>query len=58
MRGPLPTEVKAAYDQETTRFAALFGIPEALVPPDWPAFEAHVTRMLVSPELTVGEHGA
>ena len=52
--GPLPAEVKAAYYQETKRFAALFGIPDALVPPDWPAFEAYVARMLASPEITVG----
>jgi uncharacterized protein (DUF2236 family) len=55
MHGPLPAAAKAAYYEETKRFGELFGIPPAIVPPDWPAFEAYVARTLASPELTVGE---
>ena len=54
VRGPLPEEIKAEYYRETKRFAALFGIPAALVPPDWPAFQAYMARMLDAPEITVG----
>lgn len=35
---PLGDEEKAAYYEETKRFAALFGIPPEIVPPDWRAF--------------------
>ena len=31
--GPLRPAEKAAYYEETKRFAALFGIPEAVLPP-------------------------
>ena len=52
---PLSDDEKDAYYAETKRFAALFGIPDALIPPDWPAFEAYWHRMLASPEITVSD---
>jgi uncharacterized protein (DUF2236 family) len=51
---PLSDDEKAAYYEETKRFAALFGIPEAIVPPDWPAFRRYWDGMLASPTITVG----
>lgn len=47
-------ERDAAY-AESKRFAALFGISEQAVPPDWPAFQAYFQRMVDSDELAVGE---
>lgn len=52
---PLSDAEKAAYYEETKRFAALFGIPEPLVPSDWPAFRRYWDDMLASPVITVGE---
>jgi len=52
---PLSDDEKDAYYAETKRFAALFGIPDALIPPDWRAFEAYWRRMLASPEITVSD---
>src|SRR5262249_16763106 len=50
---PLSAAEKDAYYAETTRFAALFGIPGTLLPPDWQAFEDYWRRMLESPAITV-----
>ena len=50
---PLSADEKDAYYGETKRFAALFGIPDRLLPPDWPAFEGYWRGMLSSPEITV-----
>ncbi len=50
---PLSADEKHAYYGETRRFAALFGIPEPLLPADWPAFEDYWHHMLSSPEITV-----
>lgn len=50
--GPLSGDVKAAYYEETKRFAALFGIPDDVVPPDWKAFRRYVDGMLASPAIT------
>jgi uncharacterized protein (DUF2236 family) len=50
---PLGDDEKAAYYEETKRFAALFGIPESIVPPDWPAFRRYWDDMLASPAITV-----
>ena len=55
MLWPLSDDEKDAYYAETKRFAALFGIPDALIPPDWPAFEAYWHGMLSSPEITVSD---
>src|SRR5262249_36804665 len=50
---PLSAAEKDAYYAETTRFAALFGIPGPLLPADWPAFEDYWRGMLASSEITV-----
>lgn len=50
---PLGDDEKAAYYEETKRFAALFGIPESIVPADWPAFRRYWDDMLASPAITV-----
>jgi uncharacterized protein (DUF2236 family) len=50
---PLGDDEKAAYYEETKRFAALFGIPPEIVPVDWPAFRRYFDDMLASPEITV-----
>lgn len=44
---------KNRYHEETKRFAYLFGIPDAILPPDWPSFAAYVRDMLASDVLTV-----
>lgn len=48
---------KEAYYQETKRFAYLFGIPDELLPPDWPAFQAYMQAMFDSDVLTVSSVG-
>lgn len=48
---------KEAYYQETKRFAYLFGIPDELLPADWPAFQAYVQAMFDSDWLTVSSVG-
>jgi len=39
-----PVEVDRFYE-ETKRFAYLFGIPDAVIPPDWASFQAYNRRM-------------
>jgi len=56
--GRLPDHVKAEYYEETKRFAWLFGIPDDVLPPDWPSFAAYVARMLASDTLTVTREAA
>ena len=46
---------KDQYYQETRRFARLFGIEDAYIPPDWAAFEAYNRKMWQSDVLAVGE---
>jgi uncharacterized protein (DUF2236 family) len=41
------------YYTESRLFAALFGIPEACLPPNWEAFVAYNRAMLESEVLTV-----
>jgi len=50
---PLSIEERRAYYEETKRFAWLFGIPDAVLPPSWEAFDAYVQGMLASDVLTV-----
>ncbi len=50
---PLSIDEKDAYWAETKRFARLFGIPDDLVPVDWPAFEDYWARMLASDVIRV-----
>jgi uncharacterized protein (DUF2236 family) len=51
--GPLARPEKDAYWEETKRFAALFGIPDALVPRDWRAFRRYWDGMLASDLIRV-----
>jgi uncharacterized protein (DUF2236 family) len=53
VRGPLPPAKKQRYYAETLRFARLFGIPDALVPQDLPAFQSYVADMLSGSTLAV-----
>jgi uncharacterized protein (DUF2236 family) len=45
---------RARYYAESRLFAALFGIAEDDLPPDWPSFAAYTGAMLASDTLTVG----
>jgi len=53
LRGPLTDADKDAYYRDTWSFARLFGIPDAHLPPDWPAFRRYVDAMVASSILTV-----
>jgi uncharacterized protein (DUF2236 family) len=55
--GPLSRAEKDAYWDETRRFAALFGIPDELLPQDWGAFEDYWQRMLASDAIRVSAAG-
>lgn len=50
---PLSLAEKDAYYSATRRFCGLFGIPEAVMPADWTAFQAYVAAQLRT--LAVGE---
>lgn len=52
--GPLSPPDLDAFHRENRRFAALFGMPDAVSAPDWRAFRAHSERMWESEVLTVG----
>jgi uncharacterized protein (DUF2236 family) len=51
--GPLPGPLKDGYVIEMNRFAALFGIPAALLPDSWAAHAAYISAMLASDRLVV-----
>ena len=51
---PLTKPEKDRYYEETKRFARLFGISEAVVPPDWDAFRAYFDRTLHDGTIAVG----
>lgn len=51
--GPLTAAEKEAYWQETKRFAALFGIPDAVLPPSWEDFQRYVSDVLAGDTLVV-----
>lgn len=55
--GPLSGGDRERYYGETRRFAALFGVPDTLVPQDWDAFSAYVETMVNSDDLAVGSAG-
>jgi uncharacterized protein (DUF2236 family) len=55
---PLAAREKEAYYAETKRFAALFGIPDDVLPPDSASFERYVARMLEGEVLCVTEPAA
>jgi uncharacterized protein (DUF2236 family) len=50
---PLPHEERELYWSESRLLAGLFGIPEAALAPNWPAFAAYVGAMAESETLTV-----
>lgn len=50
---PLSAEEKAQYYEETKRFACLFGIPDAIIPPTWDDFRAYMAHTLESDMLEV-----
>ena len=54
---PLPRRAIETYYQESKRFALLFGIPDHIVPPTWPAFREYFDRMVASAEIAVGRPG-
>ena len=43
------------YYQEARPFALLFGVGDEVLPPDYRAFRAYLTRMIAGPDLAVGE---
>lgn len=51
---PLSAKERQSYYTEKKRFAALFGIPEERLPPDWASFAAYNEAMCQSDILTVG----
>jgi uncharacterized protein (DUF2236 family) len=55
--GPLTALERDRYYDETRHFAALFGVPEELLPHDWNAFEDYVAAMANSGILAVGTAG-
>lgn len=52
---PLSDEDKEAYYRESWRFAALFGVSPAVLPPTWADFLAYNQRMWTSDVLAVGK---
>jgi uncharacterized protein (DUF2236 family) len=56
--GELTPEVKAAYYDETKRFAWLFGIPDDILPATWNDFRRYCDGMYASPQLTVSPAAA
>lgn len=50
---PLTAEDRERYYTESRIFAALFGIPDAIVPPTWQEFAAYTAGMLASETLQV-----
>lgn len=51
--GPLPIAIKDRYIVELNRFAALFGIPPALLPTSWGDHAAYMDHMIHSDRLAV-----
>ncbi|MEZ4472358.1 MAG: oxygenase MpaB family protein [bacterium] len=51
--GPLDAATREAYLADARRFGRLFGIPEAIQPPSWPAFQDYMDRMLRGETLAV-----
>lgn len=52
---PLEDEEKERYYLETRRFASLFGLSKADLPPGWSHFEAYNREMWTSDRLAVGQ---
>lgn len=55
---PLSNAEKNTYYEETKRFAALFGIPDAVIPPTWGDFVEYNAQAFEAPWLAVGREGA
>jgi uncharacterized protein (DUF2236 family) len=55
--GPLTASERDRYYDETRRFAAMFGVPETLLPRDWNAFADYMDAMANSDILGVGTAG-
>lgn len=53
--GPLTPEQKEQYYQESKLFAYMFGIPDEIIPPDWPSFLAYVEGVLNSDIMHVND---
>ena len=51
--GPLPIAIKDRYMVELNRFAALFGIPKALLPDSWTAHARYMAEMIASDRLAI-----
>lgn len=51
--GALPIDVKDRYVIEMNRFAALFGIPQTMLPDSYAAHAAYMARVLASDRLAV-----
>ncbi len=51
---PIDRSDRARYFEEAKRFAALFGVTEAVMPPSLGAFESYVAGMVEGPTLTAG----
>jgi len=51
---PISTEEQAGYYHESKTMGALFGLPPAALPEDWPGFRQYVSEMCASDELGVG----
>jgi uncharacterized protein (DUF2236 family) len=53
--GPLDSQQRAGYYQQSKSFARLFGVTEQLLPDDYEGFHAYLGRMLQGPELAVDQ---
>jgi uncharacterized protein (DUF2236 family) len=53
IHGRLRAGEKDAYCRASWQFARMFGIPEARLPSDWPAFRRYFDGMVESPVITV-----
>jgi uncharacterized protein (DUF2236 family) len=52
---PLTRQQREQYYRESQLFAALFGIPQECVPPDWTAFSAYFSDMVASETLSISD---
>jgi uncharacterized protein (DUF2236 family) len=52
---PLRAAERAAFYAESLPSARLFGIPDEIIPPTWPAFRAYMQAMLRGPTLAIDD---
>jgi uncharacterized protein (DUF2236 family) len=50
---PLSPSERQRYYAESKRFAKLFGIPDSVIPPNYPAFRSYMSSMLASDVIRV-----